>query len=190
MREYHRGGNQDGISRADGGCRRFIPTNGCGDARGNSRSQYRTEHGGAAPASAAPKGIYPPNTLVSVKNWDMALNRVEHPGKTLTWSQYNNVSNAAGEWVVVIFDMKNTGNTNFGVNQGDFQLLADGGITYRPSTDGGAIIYSSFKGGQNIGSQTPPGVSVTYYIPFDVAPGATGLTFQFNQDTKPKFTLP
>ncbi len=144
----------------------------------------------AAPASAAPKGIYPPNTLVSVKNWDMALNRVEHPGKTLTWSQYNNVSNAAGEWVVVIFDMKNTGNTNFGVNQGDFQLLADGGITYRPSTDGGAIIYSSFKGGQNIGSQTPPGVSVTYYIPFDVAPGATGLTFQFNQDTKPKFTLP
>lgn len=144
----------------------------------------------AAPSAAPAANVYPPNTLVSVKNWDMAVNRVERPGKELVWSQFGNKSNAAGEWLIVVFDMKNTGNTNFGVNTTDFTLIAPGGIIYRPSSDMGAFSYSTFKGGQQIGGQVPPGVSVTYYLPFDIAPGTTGLALVFNQDTKPRFTLP
>jgi hypothetical protein len=120
----------------------------------------------------------------------MAVNRVERPGKELVWSEFNNKSLAAGEWLVVVFDMKNTGNTNFGVNASDFTLTAPGGITYRPSSDMGAFAYSTFKRGQQIGGQVPPGVSVTYYLPFDIAPGATGLELVFGQDKKPRFTLP
>ena len=41
-----------------------------------------------------------------------------------------------------------------------------------------------------LGGQVPPDVSVQYHIVFDVAPNTTDLIFQFNQDTKPKFTLP
>jgi hypothetical protein len=151
--------------------------------------------GPSAAASSAPSagpaatGVYPPNTLVSVKNWDMAVNRVERPGKELVWSDFNNKSVAAGEWVIVVFDLKNTGNTNFGINLTDVQLNAPGGITYKPSTDGGALTFSTFKKAQMLGGQVPPGVSVQYQIVFDVAPNTTGLTFQFNQDTKPKFTV-
>lgn len=141
----------------------------------------------APPAAATNHGV---NELVSVKNWDMAVNRVERPGKELVWSQFGNKSVAAGTWLVVVFDMKNTGNTNFGVNTPDFELRAAGGITYKVSTDGGAFGYGQFKGGQTIGGQVPPGVNVTYYVVFDIAPDATDLVFVFNQDTKPRFALP
>lgn len=137
--------------------------------------------------------VYPPNHLVSVKNWDMAINRVERPGKELVWSDGNDTSVAAGEWLIVVFDLKNTGTTGLGINPTDVQLDASGPerhITYTPSTDGGALSYSTFKQGQQLGGQVPPGVSVQYFIPFDIAPNATTLIFQFNQDTEPKFLLP
>lgn len=125
----------------------------------------------------------------TVKNWDVTLTGVERPGKELVWSQFNNKSTAVGEWLVVVVKMKNTGKENFGVNSFDFQLQG-GGVTYKVSTDGGAFSYSRFKGGQSLGGQVPPASEATYYIPFDVTAGATGLALVFNQDTKPKFTIP
>jgi hypothetical protein len=160
---------------------------GTATARSAAPSTAASSVPSAAPAAT---GIYAPNTLVSVKNWDMAVNRVERPGKELVWSDFNNKSVAAGEWLIVVFDLKNTGTTNFGINLTDVQLNAPGGIIYKPSTDGGVLTYSTFKKAQMLGGQVPPGVSVQYYIVFDVAPNTIGLIFQFNQDTKPKFTLP
>jgi Rieske Fe-S protein len=169
-----------------------VTTSGGGTgAMATARSAAPSTAASSAPSAVpAATGLYGPNTLVSVKNWDMAVNRVERPGKELVWSDFNNKSVAAGEWVIVVFDLKNTGNTNFGINLTDVQLNAPGGITYKPSTDGGALTYSTFKKAQMLGGQVPPGVSVQYQIVFDVAPNTAGLTFQFNQDTKPKFTLP
>lgn len=145
----------------------------------------------AAPASAAPAAatMHGLNELVSVKNWDMAVAGVERPGKELVWSEFGNKSLAAGTWIVIAFDMKNTGNTNFGVNTTDFELQAAGGITYKFTTDFGAISYGTFKKGQQIGGQVPPGVTVRYYLIFDVAPDATNLLLVFKQDTKPQFAV-
>lgn len=138
------------------------------------------------PAAATTHGL---NELVSVKNWDMAVAGVERPGKELVWSDFNNKSVAAGTWFVIAFDMKNTGNTNFGVNTPDFELQASGGITYKFTTDFGAISYGTFKKGQGIGGQVPPGVTVRYYLIFDVAPDAKDLKLIFKQDTKPSFAV-
>jgi uncharacterized membrane protein len=135
------------------------------------------------PATAKTYGL---NQLVNVKNWDLAIQKVETPGKELVWSQFDNKSVAAGTWFVVALDMKNTGNQNFGVNSPDFELKA-GNVTYKVSDDLGTYSYSEFKGGQRIGGQVPPGVNVTYYIAFDVAPAAADLQFIFKQDTKPTF---
>jgi len=129
------------------------------------------------------------NQTVSVPNWDVTATGVEKPGKTLTWSQFKNTSVAAGTWVIVAVDMKNTGTKNFGINGPDFQLKDSAGNTYNVSTDGGASSYSEFKGGQRIGGQVPPGTTVRYYIPFDVSPTATGLTLQFEQGNKPLINL-
>ena len=72
-------------------------------------------------------------------------------------------------------DMTNTGTKNFGVNDHDFQLKDSAGNTYNVSSDIGAGTYSTFKGGQQLGGQVPPGTTVRYYIAFDVTPSATGL---------------
>lgn len=142
-----------------------------------------------APSVAAAAKVYGLNELVSVKNWDMAVAGVERPGQELVWSQFGNKSTAAGTWLVVAFDMKNTGNQNFGVNTFDFQLTDAGGATYKFTSDFGAASYSTFKGGQSIGGQVPPGVTVRYSLVFDINPAATGLQLVFNQDTKPKFAI-
>ena len=141
----------------------------------------------AVPASTGAKS-YGLNELVSVKNWDLAIQKVETPGKELIWSQVGNKSAAAGTWFVVILDMKNTGNQNFGVNSFDFELKS-GTITYKVSDDLSAYTYSEFKGGQRVGGQVPPGVSVTYYLVFDVAPNTSNLQLTFKQDKNPTFAV-
>ncbi len=135
------------------------------------------------PAAAKTTGL---NELVSVKNWDLAIQKVETPGKELLWSQFGNKSTAAGTWFIVVVDMKNTGNQNFGVNNSDFELKA-GTVTYKVSDDLGSYGYSESKGGQRVAGQVPPGVNVTYYVVFDIAPNATDLQFTFKQDKKPVF---
>jgi len=139
-----------------------------------------------AATMAPPPGL---NQIVSVKNWDLAVATVMRPGKELVWSQYGNKSAAAGTWLIVAVDMKNTGMQNYGVNTSDFTLYGPGGVKYAVSTDPGAYGYSEFKGGQSVGGQVPPGVSVRYYVVFDVAPDASGLLFRFNQDKEPTFAI-
>lgn len=141
------------------------------------------------PPTATPTPLPGLNQLVAVKNWDLAVADVTRPGKELIWSQYGNKSAAAGTWLVVVLDMKNTGTQNFGVNATDFTLYGAGGVKYAVSTDMGGYGYSELKGGQRIGSQVPPRVSVRYYVIFDVAPDASGLTFRFNQDKQPTFAI-
>jgi hypothetical protein len=172
----------------------ILPALACGSATPTSRAgggaqAKPTDTPKPAPTATAVPQTYDLNQLVSVKNWDVAVGGVERPGKMLTWSQFGNVSNAAGTWVIVLCDLKNTGSQNFGVNTPDFQLLDGKGNKYNVSSDMGAIGYSQYKGGQAIGGQVPPGVSVRYYVPFDVAPDATGLRFIFNQDKKPAFDI-
>lgn len=125
----------------------------------------------------------------TVKNWDVTLVSVERPGKELVWSQFGNKSVAVGEWVVPVVKLKNTGNQNFGVNGFDFELQG-GGVTYKVSSDIGALTYGTNKGGQQINGQVPPGSEATVYLPFDVTPGTTGLALVFKQGTTPRFALP
>ena len=124
---------------------------------------------------------------VSVKNWDIKVETVERPGKDLVWSQFGNKSTAVGTWVVVVVKMKNTGNQNFGINSFDFEMRTTGGTKYNVSSD--AFSYSSYKGGQTLGGQVPPGSEATYYIAFDITPSATELQFVFKQDKNPIFSI-
>jgi uncharacterized cupredoxin-like copper-binding protein len=166
------------------------PVFGVGNAfAGNAPGPSTPAAASAAPAPRPANGqTYGVNELASVKNWELAIQKLDKPGKELVWSQFNNKSVAAGTWFVVVLDMKNTGNQNFGVNNSDFELKS-GNVTYKVSDDAGTYGYSGFKGGQRLGGQVPPGVSVTYYIVFDVAPNATDLQFTFKQDTKPVFRV-
>ncbi len=136
-----------------------------------------------------PSAIAKLNQTVSVPNWDVTATGVEKPGTILKWSTFNNTSTAVGTWVIVTVDMKNTGTKNFGVNDHDFQIKDSAGNTYNVSSDGGASSYSEFKGGQRVGGQIPPGITVRYYIAFDVGANATGLTLQFQQGNKPLINL-
>lgn len=152
----------------------ILPALACGSTAGT---------GGKATRAPLPQG-----DTAQVKNWDITLVGVERPGKALVWSQFGNQSAAAGEWLVATVKMRNTGKENFGINTHDFEL--QGSATYKVSSDIGALTYSEFKGGQRLGAQVPPGVDVTYHIPYDVAPGASGLALVFKQDWQPRFTLP
>lgn len=140
--------------------------------------------------NGATKGqTYTQGQTASIKNWDVTLVAVEHPGKELVWSSFGNKSTAAGEWLVATVKLKNTGTQNFGVNTFDFELQGNG-TTYKVSTDAAAYGYADYKKTQQIGGQVPPGVEVTYYVIFDIAPGSSGLALLFKQDKQPRFTLP
>ncbi len=129
---------------------------------------------GGSNSTAVTTAAFTAGQTANVRNWDLAVKDVERPGKDLVWSQVGNKSQAAGEWLVVIVEMKNTGNRNFGVNNHDFELRTAGGAVYNVSSDIGAYSYSETKGGQRIGGQVPPGVVVRYYIP-SMSPSARPL---------------
>jgi len=162
---------------------------GVASSAGNKGSTTSAPNTGASGGTSVATALPGLNQTVTVKNWDMTVTGVEKIGKTLIWSQFGNQSDAAGTWVVVAVDMKNTGSTNFGINDHDFQLKDGAGNTYKVTSDFGAGGYGESKGGQRIGGQVPPGTTVRYYVVFDVTPTATGLTFQFLQDKKPVVNL-
>jgi hypothetical protein len=150
----------------------------------------------SAPARTAPSPTKtsPPvkthglNELVSVKNWDLAIQKIERRGTKLALSQFSNVAVAHGIWFLVLVDMKNTGSKNLGVTPDDFALTS-GEANYPLLTSPEALDYSQSRGGRRIGDQIAPGVSVTYYTIFDVPPDATDLHFTFKQDTSPVFAV-
>jgi len=122
------------------------------------------------------------NQVVSAKNWDIALTAVEKPGKTLAWSSYGNKTTASGTWLVVSLDATNTGRENFGLDYSDFTLYDGNGIKYNVTEDSGVRYgYTESRGGSNVGAQVPPGVTVHYYIVFDINPEAKGLRLEFSQ---------
>jgi hypothetical protein len=147
---------------------------------------------GKVHAPPKPPTATPPPTIgqvVQTRNWAMIVDGTATPGTTLAWSQFGNVDYAAGEWFVVTIRVRNDGRSNFGLNRHDFTLLDGQGRQYDHSTALGAYAYSEYKGGQTLGDQVPPGVTVQYSLVFDIAPGATGLRLRFNQDQRPTIGL-
>lgn len=158
---------------------------------GGKKTTSTARDANGAAGTTAPQGAqtYGLNQPASVKNWDVAVVEAERPGTALTWSSSSNTTPAAGTWIVVTVTLTNTGKTNFGVNYTDFELNAAGGVTYKPSTDLGAIAYVTYKGGRPVANPVPPGVTARTYLVFDVNPAATDLRLVFKQDKRPVFAL-
>jgi hypothetical protein len=148
--------------------------------------------GGGTPTPKGSSGASTAHRIgetVAVKNWALTVQTPERPGKELIWSQVGNKSAAAGAWLIVPVDLRNTGGQNFGVNTFDFELRDGAGAVYNVSSDVGAYGYAEYKQGAPLGGQIPPGVTVRTYVIFDTNPDATGLRLIFKQDTKPQFML-
>jgi len=168
----------------------------------NATATANTSAANIAPAGAAGNGptavasTPKPNATavpkvgqtVSVKNWDMTVTGVDKKGSSIQTSTYS-TETAVGTFLVVKVDMKNTGMMNFGVNTTDYSLKDAKGNTYSTSSKFLFSGYGKDQGGTDIGGQVPPGVTVHYFIVFDVAPDAAGLKLQFNQDKKPVVDL-
>ncbi len=82
--------------------------------------------GGSKQATSVPQLTL--GQMASVKNWDVTAVVIDKPGTDLVWSQFGNKEVAAGTWYVVQMKLKNTGNTNFGVNSSDFELKDGAGV--------------------------------------------------------------
>lgn len=173
-----------------------LPLTACGTAK----PEVKGDEGPmptSAPSPAAPVSTDTPlpptkahglNELVSVRNWDLAIQKVERRGTRLALSQFSNTVVAKGVWFLILVDMKNTGTKNLGVSVADFALRS-GGATYTMLDSPEAFGYSETRGGRRIGDQIPPGTSVTYYTIFDVPTDATDLKLVFKQDTNPVFAV-
>jgi hypothetical protein len=127
------------------------------------------------------------NQSASVPGWTVTVTKVERPGTALVWSADNNTATATGTWVVVAVAMKKTANGTDGIAPDAFTLRSGEGFSdpvpddYWMQPD----YYPAFKHSQPFGKSVPPGATVTYSIPFDVAEDATGLQFVFAQDPTP-----
>jgi len=127
------------------------------------------------------------NQPASVPGWTVTVTKVERPGTDLVWSANNDTATATGTWVVVAVAMKKTANGTDGLTPDAFTLRSGEGFAtpvpdeYWMTPD----YYPAFKHSQPFGKSIPPGATVTYSIPFDVAEDATALQFVFAQDPTP-----
>lgn len=135
-----------------------------------------------------PVKLYGLNELVSVQGWELAIQKVEHLGNRFAWSQFSTVLVANGTWFAVIVDMKNTSAAPAAVNLTDFSLQA-GDTTFTAPDVNIINAFGQARRAQPLGEPVQPGVSVSYYTIYDVAPDATNMQFTFLQDTKPVFAV-
>lgn len=140
---------------------------------------------GATPASDIGKAqVHGLNQPVTVPGWVVTVTKVERPGTDLVWSADNDTATATSTWVVVVVTMKKTVNGTDGILSDAFTLRSGQGFTvpvpddYWMQND----FYATFKHTQPFGKSVPPGATVTYTIPFDVAADATDLRLVFAAD--------
>ncbi len=135
-----------------------------------------------------PTKVYGLNELVSIKGWDLAIQKIERIGNRLAWSQFNPVLVANGTWFAVIVDLKNTGSAPATLALTDFTLRA-ADATFTPPDVSNINAYGQMHGAKAIGEPVQPGASVSYYTIYDVAPDVTNLQFTFLKDTQPVFAV-
>lgn len=125
------------------------------------------------------------NQPVTVPGWTVTVTKVERPGTELTWNTDNDPATASGTWVVVIVTMKKTANGTDGATADAFTLRSGQGFA-DPVPDDYWLqlgMYATFTHSQPFSKSVPPGATVTYNIPFDVATDATDLRLIFTTDT-------
>lgn len=160
-----------------------LPIGEQGEARGTAAISPAQSTAPATPTKRS--GL---NELVSIKGWDLAIQKVERIGNRLAWSQFNPVLIANGTWFAVIVDLKNTGAAPAALALTDFTLRA-AGATFTTPDVGNINAYGQIRGAKTIGDPVPPGVSVSYYTIYDVPPEATNLEFTFLKETQPVFAV-
>ena len=163
------------------------PSSSSGGENGDGRA--------TAPAKPAQPTIPPTpiktyglNELVSIKGWDLAIQKVERLGNRLAWSQFAPVLIANGTWFAVIVDLKNTGDAPATLALSDFALRS-GEATFTPPDVGQLNAYGQMRGARAIGEPVPPGVSVSYYTIYDVPLDATNMHFIFLKEPQPIFAV-
>ncbi len=140
------------------------------------------------PEPTAPLKTYGLNELVTVQDWDLAIQKVDPIGQRLAWSQFSNTIPATGTWVVIIVDMKNISQQPKPVTPENFTLRS--GTTIYPMADPKYVAgYSEARRGWRFGEPVPPGKSVSFYTIYDLPPTAKGLLLTFNHDTNPTFAV-
>jgi len=140
---------------------------------------------GTAPTVGIGKAqVHGLNQPVTVPGWIVTVTKVERPGTDLVWSADNDTATATSTWVVVVVTMKKTVNGTDGIVSDAFTLRSGQGFTV-PVPDDYWVqgdFYAAFKHTQPFGKSVPPGATVTYTIPFDVAADATDLRLVFAAD--------
>ena len=134
----------------------------------------------ARPPTATPTPLPKVGQTLASGNWEYTVTSIEK-AKTLTWSDYGNTTEAKGIWLIVYLTLKNIGKENFSIYSWDFELNDATGVKYSISTDGGAMMFVSYKKLARLGEQIPPGVPVKTALIFDIAPDARELRLQLKQ---------
>jgi hypothetical protein len=143
---------------------------------------------GTLPASAPPRAAPPVRGLNQpsvLPGWTVTVVGVERPGQGLAYAADGDPLTATGTWVVVVVTAQKTGNDPVGVTAADCTLRSAAGYTYAVADDAYITVpdyYDTFTHSQPLDKPVPPGATVTYRLPFDVAPNATGLQFVFAPD--------
>ena len=88
------------------------------------------------PAVTLPRPITPPvpskDTSPSKikKPWNVNVDSVERPGKSLEWSSYGRTEEASGEWLVIEITLKNIGTSNKSLQRDAFKIKDAHGKIY------------------------------------------------------------
>jgi hypothetical protein len=115
------------------------------------------------------------------KPWNVKVDSVERPGKSLEWSPYGRTEEASGEWLVIEITLKNIGTSNKSLQRDAFKIKDAHGKIYNHYSDlTVAELYSLYRDGDLIDNIVfSPGSTISSYLVFDISTHAIGLQLEF-----------
>lgn len=126
---------------------------------------------------------------IRAPNWQFIVQSSQR-AREYAWSDFGNKDTAVGEFVIVLLQVANVGNQNFGLNTFDFELYDSQNRKYNQASNANGFgEWLKRQGRQPMCSQCPPGTAINTGVIFDVAPGLTGLRMRLVQ-AKADVSLP
>lgn len=119
------------------------------------------------------------------KPWNVKVDSVERPGKSLEWSPYGRTEEASGEWLVIEITLNNIGTSDKSLHRDAFKIKdADGKVYNHYSDLTVAEVYSLYRDGDLIDNKVlSPGTTISSYLVFDISTHAVGLQLEFTPNS-------
>lgn len=118
--------------------------------------------------------------VVKIDDWELVVNKVEKLGSELAYTDFGNIQQASGNWLIVDITLHNKGKQPRKVEPFNFIIVDSSATEYEHYTNPVlASLYATKNQRVFLSNPIVPGGSIQSLLIFDVSPSASGFTLKF-----------